>query len=113
MVAVRPTFHNPAIFAKQAACLDQISGGRVALNVVSSWWADEARRYGVRFDAHDDRYARTAEWLAVLDGAWRGRSFTLHGAALSGRGPDRRRRGRCDPAADALRGRRVGGGEAP
>ena len=68
MVAVRPTFHNPAIFAKQAACLDQLSGGRLALNVVSSWWADEARRYGVRFDAHDDRYARTAEWLAVLDG---------------------------------------------
>ncbi len=79
MVAVRPTFHNPAIFAKQAACLDQISGGRLALNVVSSWWADEARRYGVRFDAHDDRYARTAEWLAVLDGAWRGPGFTLRG----------------------------------
>lgn len=79
MIAVRPSFHNPAIFAKQAACLDQISGGRVALNVVSSWWADEARRYGVRFDAHDDRYARTAEWLAVLDGAWRGGSFSFAG----------------------------------
>jgi FMNH2-dependent dimethyl sulfone monooxygenase len=79
MIAVRPSFHNPAIFAKQAACLDQISGGRVALNVVSSWWADEARRYGVRFDAHDDRYARTAEWLAVLDGAWGGGSFSFTG----------------------------------
>src|SRR4028118_1996426 len=30
MVAVRPTFHNPAILAKQAACLDQISGARQA-----------------------------------------------------------------------------------
>lgn len=79
MVAVRPTFHPPAIFAKQAAALDQISGGRLSLNVVSSWWQDEARRYGVRFDAHDDRYARTAEWLAVLDGAWRERSFTYKG----------------------------------
>jgi len=80
MVAVRPTFHNPAIFAKQAACLDHISGGRLALNVVSSWWADEARRYGVRFDQHDDRYARTAEWLAVVDGAWRTPSFNYTGA---------------------------------
>jgi dimethylsulfone monooxygenase len=80
MVAVRPTFHNPAIFAKQAACLDHISGGRLALNVVSSWWADEARRYGVRFDQHDDRYARTAEWLAVVDGAWRGAPFNYSGA---------------------------------
>jgi FMNH2-dependent dimethyl sulfone monooxygenase len=79
MVAVRPTFHPPAIFAKQAACLDRISGGRLALNVVSSWWADEARRYGVRFDRHDDRYARTEEWLAVLDGAWRGGPFTHRG----------------------------------
>jgi FMNH2-dependent dimethyl sulfone monooxygenase len=79
MVAVRPTFHPPAIFAKQAAALDQISGGRLSLNVVSSWWQDEARRYGVRFDAHDDRYARTAEWLAVLDGAWREPSFRFKG----------------------------------
>ncbi len=43
MIAVRPTFHPPALAAKQAANIDQISGGRVTLNVVSSWWADEAR----------------------------------------------------------------------
>src|SRR5215510_8090216 len=61
MVAVRPTFHAPAIFAKQAADLDRISNGRLALNVVSSWWSDEARRYGVHFEQHDDRYARTSE----------------------------------------------------
>jgi FMNH2-dependent dimethyl sulfone monooxygenase len=38
--------------------------------VVSSWWADEARQYGLQFDQHDDRYARTAEWLAVVDALW-------------------------------------------
>jgi len=70
MVAVRPTFHEPAILAKQAANIDQISNGRLALNVVSSWWADEARRYGIHFEEHDDRYARTEEWLKVLNGAW-------------------------------------------
>ncbi len=79
MVAVRPTFHQPAILAKQAANIDHISGGRLSLNVVSSWWADEARRYGVRFDAHDDRYARTEEWLEVIDGAWRERAFSHKG----------------------------------
>ncbi|HZF68213.1 MAG TPA: LLM class flavin-dependent oxidoreductase [Gemmatirosa sp.] len=79
MVAVRPTFHPPAVLAKQAATLDQVSGGRLSLNVVSSWWADEARRYGVPFDAHDDRYARTREWLAVLDGAWREPRFSFQG----------------------------------
>jgi len=79
MVAVRPTFHQPAILAKQAANIDQLSGGRLALNVVSSWWKDEARRYGIQFDEHDDRYARTAEWLEVVDGVWREPRFTYRG----------------------------------
>jgi dimethylsulfone monooxygenase len=89
MVAVRPTFHEPALLAKQAANIDRISGGRLSLNVVSSWWADEARQYGVPFDEHDDRYARTAEWLAVVDGLWReprfsheGRFYHVHDAVL-------------------------------
>jgi len=79
MVAVRPTFHLPALLAKQAANIDRISGGRLSLNVVSSWWADEARKYGVAFEQHDDRYARTAEWLAVLDGVWSQDQFSFSG----------------------------------
>lgn len=70
MVAVRPTFHSPALFAKQAANVDQISNGRLALNVVSSWWEQEARMYGVDFERHDDRYGRTSEWLDVVDRLW-------------------------------------------
>ena len=34
--------------------------------MVSSWWADEARQYGMPFDVHDARYPRTEEWLTVL-----------------------------------------------
>ncbi len=79
MVAVRPTFHLPALLAKQAANIDHISGGRLSLNVVSSWWADEAKKYGVAFEQHDDRYARTAEWLTVLDGVWSQDNFSFHG----------------------------------
>ncbi len=83
MVAVRPTFHNPAILAKQAANIDQISNGRLALNVVSSWWADEARRYGIQFDEHDNRYARTEEWLRVVNGVWTEESFSFAGKYYS------------------------------
>lgn len=79
MVAVRPTFHLPALLAKQAANIDHISGGRIALNVVSSWWQEEAERYGVPFDTHDDRYARTSEWLDVVRGAWTGQEFSYRG----------------------------------
>jgi len=79
MVAVRPTFHLPALLAKQAANIDHISNGRVSLNVVSSWWEDEAKKFGVNFERHDDRYARTAEWLAVLDGVWKQDNFSFQG----------------------------------
>ena len=79
MVAVRPNFHHPALFAKAAANIDRIAGGRLSLNVVSSWWADEARQYGLQFDQHDDRYARTAEWLSVVDGLWTQDRFSFAG----------------------------------
>jgi len=79
MVAVRPTFHQPALLAKQAANIDNISGGRLTLNVVSSWWSGEARQYGVAFDQHDARYARTAEWLKVVTGMWSERRFSFAG----------------------------------
>ena len=79
MIAVRPTFHHPALLAKQASNIDHISNGRVSLNVVSSWWEEEARMYGVAFEKHDDRYARTSEWLDVVDGVWSHDNFSFSG----------------------------------
>ena len=83
MVAVRPTFHAPALLAKQAANIDHISNGRLSLNVVSSWWEQEARMYGVHFEKHDDRYARTSEWLDVVNGVWTQSSFNYSGKYYS------------------------------
>jgi FMNH2-dependent dimethyl sulfone monooxygenase len=89
MVAVRPNFHHPGLLAKQAATVDRIAGGRLALNVVSSWWRDEAEQFGLPFDAHEARYARTEEWLAVVKGLWHeprfnyaGRYYTIQDAIL-------------------------------
>ncbi|MBS0362119.1 MAG: LLM class flavin-dependent oxidoreductase, partial [Proteobacteria bacterium] len=79
MVAVRPNFHQPALFAKAAANIDNIANGRLALNVVSSWWQEEATSYGLQFDQHDDRYGRTSEWLDVVDGLWREKTFNHQG----------------------------------
>ena len=80
MVAVRPTFHNPALLAKQAANIDHIGGGgRLSLNVVSSWWKNEANMYGVGFEQHDDRYARTAEWLDVVSNLWERDHWSFQG----------------------------------
>lgn len=79
MVAVRPTFHSPALFAKQAANIDGISNGRLALNVVSSWWEQEATMYGVDFERHDDRYGRTSEWLDVVNALWSEKTYSHDG----------------------------------
>jgi dimethylsulfone monooxygenase len=66
MLAVRPNYHAPSLTAKALSTLDLIAPGRISLNVVSSWWADEAKQYGMPFDVHDARYQRTEEWLTAL-----------------------------------------------
>ena len=66
MLAVRPNYHAPSLTAKALSTLDVLAPGRISLNVVSSWWKDEAAQYGMPFDQHDDRYARTQEWLEVI-----------------------------------------------
>jgi FMNH2-dependent dimethyl sulfone monooxygenase len=66
MLAVRPNYHSPALTAKALSTLDVIAPARISLNVVSSWWKDEATQYGAPFDVHDARYARTQEWLEVV-----------------------------------------------
>lgn len=70
MTAVRPGFHNPATTAKMAANIDQLSNGRFTLNVVSAWWEEEARQYNGIFTAHDERYARTEEFVTIMKGLW-------------------------------------------
>jgi len=61
----------------------------VSLNVVSSWWAEEARQYGMPFDQHDARYTRSQEWLTVLkrllteeEVSHQGEHYTLVGTRL-------------------------------
>jgi len=79
MTAVRPGFHNPAVAAKMAANIDQLSNGRFTLNVVSAWWEEEARQYGGIFTEHDERYDRTEEFLEVLKGLWTEEVFNYSG----------------------------------
>ena len=79
MTAVRPNFRLPALVAKEAATIDHISNGRFTLNVVSAWWAEESSEYGGAWVEHDERYARTAEFIAILKGMWTKDEFSLEG----------------------------------
>ncbi|MCW2679253.1 MAG: Alkanesulfonate monooxygenase [Frankiales bacterium] len=80
MLAVRPNYHSPSLTAKALSTLDTIAPGRISLNVVSSWWKDEASQYGAPFDVHDARYERTEEWLTVLSRLLTEEAVTHHGA---------------------------------
>jgi FMNH2-dependent dimethyl sulfone monooxygenase len=80
MLAVRPNYHSPSAVAKSLSTLDLIAPGRLSLNVVSSWWKDEATQYGAPFDVHDARYDRTEEWLTVLRRLLSEPSVDHHGA---------------------------------
>ena len=79
MLAVRPNYHSPSLTAKSLSTLDVIAPGRISLNVVSSWWKDEATQYGAPFDVHDARYARTEEWLDVVGRLLREETVTHKG----------------------------------
>lgn len=79
MTAIRPGYHLPAVTAKQVATLEHISSDRFSLNVVSAWWEQEAKQYGGIFSAHDDRYARTEEFVAILRGLWERDGFDFAG----------------------------------
>jgi FMNH2-dependent dimethyl sulfone monooxygenase len=79
MNAIRPGFRLPAITAKMAANIDQISSGRFSLNVVSAWWEQEMREYGGAWVAHGERYERTREFIQVMQGMWTEDEFSFEG----------------------------------
>ncbi|WP_118182633.1 LLM class flavin-dependent oxidoreductase [Paraburkholderia phosphatilytica] len=69
MLAHRPGFVAPTLAARQIATLDQLSGGRLAVHFISGGSDSEQRRDG-DFLSHDERYARTDEYLHVLRRVW-------------------------------------------
>jgi alkanesulfonate monooxygenase len=79
LVAFRPGSLSPTLAAQMASTFQRISGGRLMLNIVTGGESTEQRRFGDWLD-HDQRYARTAEFVRVLRGAWSGTPFDLSGS---------------------------------
>jgi alkanesulfonate monooxygenase len=78
LVAFRTGYTLPTLLAQQAQAFQEISGGRLLLNVVTGGDPVEQRAYG-DFLGHDARYARTDEFLEVLRRAWEGVPFNHQG----------------------------------
>lgn len=69
-------FSPPALLAKRAAAVQEISGGRLVLGLGAGWSEDEFRAFGVPFDR---RVARFAESFEVIRRLTAGERVTLHG----------------------------------
>ena len=80
MPAVHPGLWHPTLIAKMAACLDRLTTGRSAINLVTGWNEVEARMYGGDILLHeDDRYVRAEEFVTVLRGMWNETPFSFDG----------------------------------
>ena len=69
MLAHRPGFVAPTLAARQIATLDHFSGGRLAVHFISGGSDEDQRRDG-DFLSHDERYARTDEYLQIVRRVW-------------------------------------------
>jgi alkanesulfonate monooxygenase len=69
MLAHRPGFVSPTLAARQIATLDHFSGGRLAVHFISGGSDEDQRRDG-DYLSHDERYARTDEYLQILRRVW-------------------------------------------
>jgi alkanesulfonate monooxygenase len=79
MAAVKPLLFHPGVLAKQAIAIDQISGGRFAINIVSGWWAHEFEMIGMPFVEHDLRYDQSAEAMEIMKSFWTKGRFDFDG----------------------------------
>lgn len=78
LVAFRPGITNPTLAAQQAGTFQRLTGGRLLINIVTGGDSYEQRRFG-DWLSHDERYARTDEFLKILRGAWSGEPFDFEG----------------------------------
>ncbi|WP_296072994.1 LLM class flavin-dependent oxidoreductase [uncultured Agrobacterium sp.] len=77
LIAIRPGYWKPANLASAAATLDQLSDGRVRINVVSG--RDELAAYGDEEADQAQRYARTKEFMRLVRRLWTEESVTFNG----------------------------------
>jgi len=74
-----PGFRNPALHAKMAATLDQITGGRVIVGLGTGWFEAEFRGYGYDFPPVGQRLAELSEAVQLMRRMWTEPESTFEG----------------------------------
>ncbi|MGC5053238.1 LLM class flavin-dependent oxidoreductase [Micromonospora sp. DT48] len=78
LVAFRPGLTAPFLAAQMAGTFQNLSGGRLLLNVVTGGESHEQRMYGDFLDK-DARYQRTGEFLDIIRALWSGKPVDVQG----------------------------------
>jgi F420-dependent oxidoreductase-like protein len=84
-------YRNAGLLAKQAACLDVMSGGRLILGIGAGWYHEEYASYGYRFPPASERLAILDETVQVVRKLWTEETVTFEGEHLQFKGAF------CDP----------------
>ena len=69
------TFRHPAVIAKSAATLDEMSGGRLDLGLGTGWMEAEHHAFGLPFPPWKERFARLEESLQYIRASFTGQAF--------------------------------------
>jgi probable F420-dependent oxidoreductase len=77
---VSPTsVHHPALLAKRAATLDQLSGGRFVLGLGAGWQLNEHHAYGIELEPPGKRVSRFEESIQIVKALLSQETTTFHG----------------------------------
>jgi pyrimidine oxygenase len=78
--SVQPLLFAPPVAAKMAATIDDISGGRFGVNIVTGAFMKETQQMGLLPDGYDSfRYDYAKEWVRLVKRLWTEESVTYHG----------------------------------
>jgi alkanesulfonate monooxygenase SsuD/methylene tetrahydromethanopterin reductase-like flavin-dependent oxidoreductase (luciferase family) len=72
-------YRHPAVLAKAAAQVDQMTKGRLEFSLGAGWATKEFRTYGLEFPSLTERYARVEETMQLVKLLWREPRSTFHG----------------------------------
>lgn len=81
LIAIRPSIMSPTLAVRMAATFDQISNGRLLLNIVAGGSSQQLRGDGIFLD-HDERYEATDEFLSIYRALFAGEKLNFQGKHL-------------------------------
>jgi alkanesulfonate monooxygenase len=90
LIAARPGYINPVLLAKMISTFDQLSGGRICINLIAGLSDEQSAGDGLRF-SKEDRYLLMEEEVSILKALWTangpidfdGKFYQLKGASVT------------------------------